>query len=72
MDAVGIAFFAIIAVISTYLFIWSLVWVYRDARGRGYNPALVTLLVALLKWPVSLLLWLVIRPAGSAGGYVRE
>ena len=44
------------------LFIWSLYWTYKDAKARDKQPLLVVALVALLNWPVSLLLWLVIRP----------
>lgn len=44
------------------LFIWSLYWAYKDAKARGKEPWLVIALIALLNWPVSLLLWLVIRP----------
>ena len=44
------------------LYIWSLVWVYSDAKKRGKPAGLVTLVVALLKWPISILLWLIIRP----------
>jgi hypothetical protein len=49
-------------VIVLGLLIWSLVWVYRDAEKRGKSGALVALLVFLLEWPVSLLVWLVFRP----------
>ena len=43
----------------------SLVWVYRDAEKRDKSGILVALLVLLLNWPVSLLLWLVFRPDGN-------
>jgi hypothetical protein len=42
----------------------SLVWVYRDAEKRDKSGILVAMLVLLLNWPVSLLLWLVFRPEG--------
>ena len=45
-----------------YLLVWSLVWVYRDAEARGKPGWLVSLLVLFLKWPISLLLWVVFRP----------
>lgn len=44
------------------LLIWSLVWVYNDAIRRGKPGWLVVLLVLLLDWPLSLLVWLVFRP----------
>ncbi len=44
------------------LYIWSVIWAYEDAAARGKPGGLVALLVALLGWPVSLALWLVIRP----------
>ncbi|MGB2955486.1 MAG: hypothetical protein WBB64_05890 [Anaerolineales bacterium] len=40
----------------------SLIWVYRDAEKRGKSGCLVALLVFLLEWPISLLVWLVFRP----------
>jgi len=44
------------------LFVWSLVWVHGDAIKRGKPGWAVVLLVILLEWPVSLLLWVVFRP----------
>ncbi len=44
----------------------SLIWVYNDAESRNKSGILVALLVLLLNWPVSLLLWLVFRPEGGA------
>ena len=40
----------------------SLIWVYRDAEKRGKSGCLVALLVFLLEWPISLLVWVVFRP----------
>ena len=50
---VGLLFFAI--------YIASLVWVYRDANRRGKSGILVALLVALISWPIGLLIWLLVR-----------
>ena len=47
------------------LYVWSLVWSYRDAEERGKPGLLVALMVALLSWPISLLVWLVFRPERS-------
>ena len=44
------------------LLIWSLVWVYNDAKLRGKPGWAVVLLVLFLDWPISLLVWLVFRP----------
>ncbi|HYU32459.1 MAG TPA: hypothetical protein VEW48_09870 [Thermoanaerobaculia bacterium] len=57
-NLVGIFFGTIVLA----LMIWSLVWVYSDAEARGKPGYLVALLVFLLNWPISLLLWLVVRP----------
>lgn len=54
----GIPFFLVIL----GLLIWSLVWVYRDAEKRGKSGLIVALMVFLLNWPISLLVWLVFRP----------
>ena len=47
------------------LLVASLIWVYRDAEVRNKSGTLVVLLVLLLNWPLSLLLWLVFRPEDS-------
>ncbi len=44
------------------LLIWSLVWVYGDAEKRGKPGWIVALMVFLLNWPISLLVWVVFRP----------
>lgn len=49
------------------LLVASLIWVYRDAEARNKPGILVVLLVLLLNWPLSLLLWLVFRPEDSLG-----
>lgn len=46
------------------LWIWSLIWVYKDAEARGKPGLLVALMVALVSWPTSLLIWIVFRPDG--------
>jgi hypothetical protein len=47
------------------LLVASLIWVYRDAEARNKSGILVVLLVLLLDWPLSLLLWFVFRPEDS-------
>ena len=49
------------------LLVASLIWVYRDAEARNKPGILVVLLVLLLNWPLSLLLWLVFRPEDTSG-----
>jgi hypothetical protein len=44
------------------LLVWSLIWVHGDAVKRGKPGWAVVLLVLLLEWPISLLVWLVFRP----------
>lgn len=44
------------------LFLSSLVWIYRDAELRGKPGMLVAILAALIAWPVSLLVWIALRP----------
>lgn len=48
--------------VSIALYVYSLVWVYRDAEARDTNPLLVTLLVGLVSWPLGLIVWLLVRP----------
>ena len=43
------------------VFIYSLCWVYDDARRVGKPGWLVTLIVFFGAWPISLLAWLVFR-----------
>jgi len=62
MEALGYVILSLGIIGVLCIFIWSLVWVYRDAKKRGQRASLVVLLVALMNWPVSILLWLVIRP----------
>ncbi|WP_347158647.1 hypothetical protein [Pontibacter chitinilyticus] len=52
----------ILGLLGLVLYIWSIVWAYNDAERRGKPGWLVALLVALLSWPISLLVWLLFRP----------
>ncbi len=47
--------------IGPIAFVVSLVWAYRDAERRGSNGVLVCVLVAVAAWPLSLIVWLLIR-----------
>jgi hypothetical protein len=44
------------------LLVWSLIWVHDDAEARGKPGWLVAALAFFLSWPVSLLVWYVLRP----------
>jgi hypothetical protein len=44
------------------LYIWSICWSYADAEARNKPGWAVALLVALLSWPIGLLIWFVFRP----------
>ena len=43
-------------------FIWSLVWVYRDASKRNKNPSIAIVFLLVAGWPISLLFWHWLRP----------
>lgn len=52
----------ILALAILILFLWSVAWSYGDANARGKPGCLVAFLVALISWPLGLLLWVVFRP----------
>jgi hypothetical protein len=52
----------VLGLIVVGLYIWSIVWAYNDGERRGKPGWLVALLVALVSWPLSLLIWLLFRP----------
>ncbi|WP_162425929.1 hypothetical protein [Pontibacter pudoricolor] len=52
----------IIGLVLLVFYIWSVVWAYKDANRRGKPGWLVAVLVALLSWPLGLVLWLLFRP----------
>lgn len=37
-------------------------WAARDAVSRGKSGLLVSLLVLFLAWPLSIVLWIIVRP----------
>lgn len=53
----------LLVLLGIVLYVWSVIWAYRDAERRGKPGWLVALLVAVLSWPLSLIIWLVFRPA---------
>lgn len=61
--ACGIVLFLLVFLLGFLaVYIWSIVWACRDAGRRGKSPLLVGILVALLSWPIGLVVWLLIRP----------
>lgn len=56
------AFIVLAALAVVALFVYSLIWAYADAEARGKPGWLVALMVLLLAWPGSLVLWMVVRP----------
>jgi hypothetical protein len=59
----GLGVFGVVLAVGVLvLYVWSIIWAYRDAERRGKPGWLVALLVALLSWPFSLLVWIIFRP----------
>jgi uncharacterized membrane protein YhaH (DUF805 family) len=48
------------------LFIFSLVWVYRDANDRGKSGLVALLLILLTGWPFSFIWWFWLRPPSNS------
>ena len=65
-------FWLLLGVAGLVLYIWTIVWAYRDAERHGKPGWLVALLVALLSWPLSLLIWFVFRPGITTTTYGRS
>jgi hypothetical protein len=53
-----------LVLLSSFALGWLLsgLWVAKDAVARGKSGLLVSLLVLFAGWPLSLVLWLVMRP----------
>lgn len=62
ISAIGPVEFWLLILLSLLLLYFSIRWVYRDAESRGKSGCLVAVMIALISWPASLLLWLVFRP----------
>ena len=61
LPAVAIIIALIIGLVFFIIYIASLVWVYRDAERRGKSGILVALLIAVISWPIGLIVWLIVR-----------
>lgn len=62
MESFLIIFGLLFVVTLIILYLWSIVWSFRDATLRGKNGFAVATLVALFAWPFGLLFWTIIRP----------
>lgn len=58
----------LVGLIFLGLYLYSIVWSYNDAESRGKSGCLVALLVALLSWPIGLIVWVVLRPENGYRG----
>jgi hypothetical protein len=61
-------FWLLVGFAGLILYVWSVIWSYRDAERRGKPGWLVALLVALLSWPLSLIIWILFRPGITTYG----
>ena len=66
-EAFGVLLAVLLIIFCLGILIWSLIWVYNDAEKRGKPGLLVALMVFLLSWPISLLVWIVFRPDVTKG-----
>lgn len=65
---VGSIIMLLVGLILLGLYLYSIVWSYNDAESRGKSGCLVALLVALLSWPIGLIVWVVLRPENGYRG----
>jgi hypothetical protein len=52
----------IVSIVTLALAILTTIWAYNDAESRGSSGCLVALLVFFVCWPVSLVVWILVRP----------
>ena len=65
LEGLGIAALiglGIVGIIFLVAYIWSIIYAYNDAERRGWNGLLIVLLVAIVSWPISFIVYLIIRP----------
>jgi hypothetical protein len=55
--------------LALWAYVASIIWMSRDARKRGMRGILAGIFAALGMWPLSLLLWLWLRPAKLSSRY---
>ena len=51
----------ILALLQTIIWVVSCIWIFSDAERRGSSGCLVALLVGLFFWPLSIIVWLLLR-----------
>ncbi len=58
-----VSFFILCLSLTFFMvFIWSVIWAYKDGNERGKPGWLVALMVFFVSWPAGLFIWLVFRP----------
>ena len=62
MGSLGPFEIMLLALVLPVLYVWSLVWAYKDAERRGSSGPLVVLMAAIAAWPLSLIIWVFVRP----------
>jgi uncharacterized membrane protein YozB (DUF420 family) len=60
-EGIGLVMVILLSVLALGLYVWSIVWAYNDAKQRRQHPVLVAIMVALLSWPLGLVVWLIVR-----------
>ena len=56
----------IVVVLAAFaVYLCSGAWAYNDAKSRGKPPMIVALLVLLVAWPISLFVWIALRPENT-------
>jgi hypothetical protein len=60
-----VALFMAIGLLAAIACICSVIWVYTDAKHRGWGdlPAIATAVLVFATWPLGLVAWFVMRPA---------
>ncbi len=66
-DIFGTAFGVLFLIGLLALYLYSVLYSYRDAKARGKSGLLIALLVAFVAWPFGLLIWLLARPSETIG-----
>ena len=61
-DSLFVAAYFCATCLLAVIFLASIVWSFIDARSRGKSGLVVAGVVALLAWPIGLIVWLLFRP----------
>ena len=65
MGSIGPVELILMFLVGPAIYVASLVWVFRDAERRGSSGILVTIMVAIIAWPLGLIIWWFVRPDGE-------